>query len=152
MKNLIKILGIFATLSATFCVYASSNQQFGTIVGGITGGIIGNNLGHGSSRAVATIGGAVLGSVVGNEMGRNDDSDAYPRIKHFPHTEWQKETYSTPHAYPIRYRHTFIGEDGRLCRRSTLTNDYGDTIHAIYCCYQMSKDGYCTRWVRIKTF
>lgn len=44
------------------------NNIIGTVLGGVGGGIIGNQIGSGSGNTVATIGGAVGGAALGNEF------------------------------------------------------------------------------------
>lgn len=115
---------------------ASANDQLGTLVGGVAGGIIGNSIGHGSTRTAATIGGVVLGSVVGNSIAQNE------RMKEMPYSPCHR--LHPHHSYTVQ--NTFIGQDGRLCRHSLLTDEYGEHFEATYCCYRMSPHGYCTRW------
>lgn len=134
MKKIIKMLCITITFGFMTPILASNNDV-GTVVGGIAGGLIGNNIGSG--RALPTIGGAIIGSLVGNQVSSNM-SHQYP-CSHF-------ESYQTPHRH---YRNTYIGEDGRLYRRSAFVNEFGDRIFINYCCYRMSPHGFCNHWVRV---
>jgi hypothetical protein len=146
MRKIKIILGIALGIGISTQVIAATNQDFGTLVGGIAGGLLGNTISHGRGRAAATIGGAVIGSVVGNQVG----SDADYRERHRPcyqYTHW--ETYHHPISTPPVYRKTFIGQDGRLCRYSLLTDEFGDRLYATYCCYRMNPNGYCSRWVQV---
>ncbi|MES2207631.1 MAG: glycine zipper 2TM domain-containing protein [Pseudomonadota bacterium] len=55
---------------------ASNNADVGTLLGGASGAIIGNQVGGGSGRVAATALGAVAGAWVGNRVGaRLDDRD-----------------------------------------------------------------------------
>ncbi len=45
------------------------NSTAGTIIGGVAGGIIGNQVGGGSGKTVATALGAVVGAMAGNTLG-----------------------------------------------------------------------------------
>lgn len=165
MKKMIKMLWITLIMTLSCNALAGPNQDIGTVVGGIAGGIIGNNMGHGSGRAAATIGGAVIGSLVGNQVGSSADAEQYyrgpynryPCGRYYPcerYSHWDSYRapcgYYSPRFYPPRYSNTFIGRDGRLCRNSVFINDCGDRIYATFCCYHMSSDGYCTRWVRVR--
>lgn len=49
----------------------------GSIIGGVAGAALGNQVGGGSGRAAATILGAVGGAVVGNRIGKNRDGSTY---------------------------------------------------------------------------
>lgn len=51
-----------------------------TLVGGILGAIIGNQVGGGTGRALATVAGGVGGAVIGNRM-ENQHSQNYYQIK-----------------------------------------------------------------------
>lgn len=148
MKKIIKMLWI-STLLLGICssVFAGPNQDVGTVVGGIAGGLIGSNLGHGPDRTIATIGGAVIGGLVGNQVGNSVDrterycySDTY---FHPNHTQFYESRYMTP------YHHTFIGKNGRLCRRFSYVDEYGDRIRGTACCHRLSSSGRCLRWVII---
>jgi hypothetical protein len=145
MKNIAKVLWMTLILGCSINVFAS-NEQFGSIVGGIAGGIIGNNVVHGSGKTAATIGGTVIGGLVGNKMGSDVDAQNR-RMRHHRYSHW--DDCRRPAVYPPHYSNTFIGRDGRLCRRSMLTGEYGDTIQAVYCCFRMTRDGYCAKWVRV---
>jgi uncharacterized protein YcfJ len=140
MKKTIRILWIASLIGFSVPVLASPNEQIGTVVGGIAGGIIGNNIGHGSSKAATTIGGAVVGSLVGNQIGSNVDAS----------TCYQRAHYHRPMpVYTPTYGRTFIGRDGRLCRRSILRNEFGERVVVTYCCYRSLPNGYCSRWIRV---
>lgn len=150
MKKMIKMLWITALIGFSTCTLAN-NADLGTVVGGIAGGIIGNNIGHGSGRSAATIGGAVIGSLVGNQMGNSaDETDNYHRAHCYRYSHWESRQYPSDY-YPPRYINTFIGRDGRLCRHSVLTNEYGDRVYATYCCYRMTPNNYCSRWLRVSS-
>jgi outer membrane lipoprotein SlyB len=46
----------------------SQGMGAGTVIGGIAGGILGNQVGSGNGRTAATVAGAVGGAVVGNQI------------------------------------------------------------------------------------
>lgn len=50
---------------------STGNAGAGTIIGGVAGAVVGNQIGHGSGRAAATLLGALGGAVVGNQIDRN---------------------------------------------------------------------------------
>lgn len=50
-----------------------NKQQVGTVLGGIGGGILGNQVGKGQGKTVATIGGAILGGLLGSSVGQSLD-------------------------------------------------------------------------------
>lgn len=59
----------------------SRDRTAATVIGGILGGIIGNNLGRGRDRGPATIAGIIFGGIAGNAISRNAcrdrQADAY---------------------------------------------------------------------------
>lgn len=146
MQKSIKMLWITMLLGITGSAWAGPNADIGTVVGGIAGGILGNSIVHGSGRAAATIGGAVVGGLVGNQMGSSSDRAYYG--PHYRYTHWETAPYPARYYRPIQ-TNTYIGRNGRLCRKRIILNRYGEKIVATYCCYNMSPHQYCTRWVRV---
>jgi uncharacterized protein YcfJ len=53
-------------------VQGQDNSAAGTIIGGLAGGIIGNQVGSGRGREAATAIGAVTGAIVGNNLSARD--------------------------------------------------------------------------------
>ncbi len=58
---------------------SSDNEVLGSMIGAISGGVIGHHVGKGSGRALATFAGVLLGSIVGGQIGR--DLDEVERLK-----------------------------------------------------------------------
>lgn len=53
-----------------------TNQDVGTLTGGVVGGLIGSQFGGGSGKVAAAVGGSMIGAVIGNSIGRTmDDVD-----------------------------------------------------------------------------
>ena len=54
----------------------NDNEVLGSMIGAISGGVIGHQVGRGSGQALATFAGVLLGSVVGGQIGRGlDDAE-----------------------------------------------------------------------------
>ena len=51
-----------------------NSETVGKVLGGLTGAVLGNQVGKGNGRVVATIGGAIAGVLVGGEVGRRMDA------------------------------------------------------------------------------
>ncbi len=146
MKKISKVLWMTLLVGMSQPIFAGSNSDVGTVVGGIAGGIIGNNVVHGSGKTAATIGGAVVGSLVGNQVGRDDERSRYMP---YHHDRWDHSPYHhRPYDYPQRYQNAFFGPDGRLYRRNIFIDEYGNRI-LTFCCHHLTPDGYCPRWVRV---
>ena len=50
-----------------------TKEESGTVLGGVAGGIIGNQVGKGRGNVLATVGGALIGGIVGSQVGRGLD-------------------------------------------------------------------------------
>jgi surface antigen len=50
-----------------------SNEDVGTMAGGVVGGILGNQIGSGAGRVAATAGGVMLGAYLGGQIGKSMD-------------------------------------------------------------------------------
>lgn len=145
MNKIIKMA--FATFLALLSTTSlASNQDFGTIMGGIAGGIIGNNIGHGHNP-VATIGGAVIGGLVGNHVGCSMDDSDFRRQRYYSYSRWDDCPEYHHRRYIPRYTETFIGPYGRICRNARFIDEYGDVSYRTVCCRHMTTSGYCIRWV-----
>ncbi len=58
-------------------VQQQSSTGIGKLLGGITGGILGNQVGGGNGKTVATIGGAIVGTVVGGNLSQKNQSNSH---------------------------------------------------------------------------
>ena len=54
-----------------------NHQVAGTILGGVVGGLLGNQVGGGRGRTLATVAGAVGGGYAGNRLGQGGQNTAY---------------------------------------------------------------------------
>ncbi len=79
------------------------NDGFGTLIGGVAGGILGNQVGKGRGKTIATIGGALIGSLVGNNLSQREyDNDSYS------YTTYETRRRCTTH-YNERRERKFVG-------------------------------------------
>lgn len=81
MRNkLLKSVGILAvSVLMSGCMAHGggfNNQQGGTLIGGLTGAVVGNQFGKGKGNIAATALGAVIGALAGNAVGANMDRPA----------------------------------------------------------------------------
>ena len=67
----------------------ANNQEGGTVVGAITGGIIGNQFGKGGGKVASTLAGAVVGGIVGNEIGRSLDQRDRELARQAEYDAWE---------------------------------------------------------------
>lgn len=50
-----------------------TNEQVGSVAGGVAGGLLGSTIGGGSGKVIAAAGGAFIGTVLGSQIGRYMD-------------------------------------------------------------------------------
>lgn len=73
LKTLLTCSLVSITLLTGCAEGGFKKEQMGTVIGGVAGGILGNQVGGGSGRGVATIIGATAGAMAGNALGANMD-------------------------------------------------------------------------------
>ena len=71
------IAGLGAGLSG--CGPMSANETAGTVIGGVTGAVVGSEFGKGSGKTAATALGAVIGATVGRNIGQALDDTSRVR-------------------------------------------------------------------------
>jgi surface antigen len=107
-----------AALAATLLFAACANkEEGGTVIGAITGGIIGNQFGKGSGKVAATMAGAVVGGIVGNEIGRSLDQRDRELARQAEFDAWERG----PPRQPVRWRNPDNGRYGEI-----VAEDYYD--------------------------
>jgi surface antigen len=108
MKQLRKI-GITALVAASLagCAMPVTQEQSGTVLGGLVGGVIGSQFGGGDGRTAATIIGALVGASIGGSIGRSmDDAD---RVRIAQVLETQRLHTPTRWVNPnTRYEYTVV--------------------------------------------
>jgi len=105
---------VAATLLFAGC---ANNQEGGTVVGAITGGIIGNQFGKGGGKVASTLAGAVVGGIVGNEIGRSLDQRDRELAAQAEFDAWERG----PPRQPVRWRNPNNGRYGEV-----IADDYYD--------------------------
>ena len=82
----------------------------GTLIGGVAGGLLGNQIGGGNGKKVATVAGAVAGGYAGNRVQKNlQDSDVVTATEQRCRTVQQKSQRLV--GYDVTYR--LNGQEGR---------------------------------------
>lgn len=102
----------------------------GSIIGGITGAVVGNQVGRGHGREAATALGAITGAIVGDRM-QNSDSGGYDegrevrRCRNIDHWERRLAGYRVVYEYGGRKYSTFMPNDpGRELRVRVAVEPY----------------------------
>jgi surface antigen len=114
MKRCALTVVLAATLLYAGC---ANNQDGGTVVGAITGGIIGNQFGKGGGKVASTLAGAVVGGIVGNEIGRSLDQRDRELARQAEFDAWERG----PPRQPVRWRNPDNGRYGEI-----IAEDYYD--------------------------
>ena len=115
---------IAAALLLAACQTPPTQQQTGTVVGGLLGGVLGSQMGRGGGKTAATVIGTLVGAALGGAVGRSmDDTD---RLKTAQALETartgQSRTWTNPDTRatytvtPTRTRETDAGP----CREYTV--------------------------------
>ena len=80
MNNFLKLTSVLAVAGLLAGCNAHgggfTNSQGGTVIGGLTGAVVGNQFGKGRGNVAATALGAVIGAISGNAVGESMDRPA----------------------------------------------------------------------------
>lgn len=127
----------FPILALSFFVLSGcvSQQQKGTVIGGVTGALIGSLIGDGSGRNVAIAAGAIAGSLIGSSIGQRLDEQDQGRIayslEHNRRASWTNLT--TGHRYTVVPSSTLRPSSlGRQCREFTVDTEIGSRTESAY--------------------
>lgn len=113
-----------------------TNEQGGTVVGGILGGVLGSQVGGGAGKTAATIGGTLLGGYLGSRVGASMDQTARNRAElaaqHSLNSgqaqDWQGGNASG-HFSPGG---SYYNKSGRRCRHYTSSVVIDGKLHKAY--------------------
>ena len=95
------------------------NTGAGTVIGGLAGGAIGNQIGHGDGRAAATILGVVGGALLGNRIESNNNA---PQVQNVQNCTTQTSYENRTMGYNVVY------EYGGRQYTTQMANDPGATV------------------------
>ena len=113
----------------------ASQQQKGTIIGGVTGALIGSVIGDGSGQNVAIAAGAIAGSLIGSSIGQRFDAQDQGRIAYSmernQQSRWTNST--TGHRYTVVPSTTFApSSSNQQCREFTVDTEIGNRKETAY--------------------
>lgn len=124
MKNISKLLLIiFIGFSLQSCE-SMNKQGGGTLIGGVTGGLLGSQFGKGEGQLLATGIGALAGALVGGQIGKTMDEYDKQMLEKSSHQALE----FSPSGNRVEWRNPDSGnngsitptksfkEDGRYCR------------------------------------
>jgi len=135
MKKISAILLTGAlSLSLAGC---STNQDSGTLIGGVAGGLLGSQFGGGGGRIAATIIGAGAGAFIGNRIGHSmDETDklkaqqALNDNKVGQSTSWKNP--DNGNTYTVVPTKTYQTPSKQYCREFTQTATIADKTQQLY--------------------
>ncbi len=127
----------FLTLAILLIVLTgcASQQQKGTIIGGVTGALIGSVIGDGSGQNVAIAVGAIAGSLIGSSIGQRFDEQDQGRIAYSmernQRSSWTNST--TGNRYTVMPASTIApSSSNRQCREFSVDTEIGDRTETAY--------------------
>ena len=113
----------------------ASQQQKGTIIGGVTGALIGSLIGDGSGRNIAIAAGGIAGSLVGSSIGQRFDEQDQSRIAYSmerkQRSSWTNLT--TGQRYTVMPSSTLVpSSSNQQCREFTVDTEIGNRTETAY--------------------
>ena len=111
MNIVLKSIGILAVAGLmTGCTAHGggfNNQTGGTVIGGLTGAVVGNQFGKGRGKTAATALGAVIGAMTGNSVGAHMDRPAGQTVTvREPQVIYKEKWYRERHTGHRHSRHS----------------------------------------------
>ena len=113
----------------------ASQQQKGTIIGGVTGALIGSVIGDGSGQNFAIAAGAIAGSLIGSSIGQRFDEQDQGRLAYSlernQRSSWMNLT--TGHRYTVMPSTTLSPSSSKQqCREFTVDTEIGNRMESAY--------------------
>ena len=113
----------------------ASQQQNGTIIGGVTGALIGSVIGDGSGQSVAIAVGAIAGGLIGSSIGQRFDEQDQSRIAYSmerkQRSSWTNST--TGQRYTVMPSSTLVpSSSNQQCREFTVDTEIGNRTETAY--------------------
>lgn len=120
---------------------AFNKQGAGTVIGGISGAVIGSQFGKGSGAMVGTAIGAIAGAAIGNNIGASMDAQdrvlsrkstqySLERVPVGEVTEWKNP--DSGHRGTVTPVRTFQNRHGQYCREYNQTVTIGGKTEKAY--------------------
>src|SRR5579871_1201315 len=137
MKRIAK-MGVIALLSMYLVGCAEmTNQDVGTITGGVAGGLIGSTVGKGSGRVLAIAAGTLAGAYLGGAVGKSmDDTDRMKMNQALERNNLDQPAYwhngNTGADYQVVATRNVEVEGNRYCREYRTTANIGGRKQQMY--------------------
>ncbi len=126
---------LMLALSLLILSGCASQQQKGTIIGGVAGALIGSVIGDGSGQNIAIAAGAIAGSLIGSSIGQRFDEQDQSRIAYSmqrnQRSSWTNST--TGHRYTVMPSSTLApSSSNQQCREFTVDTEIGNRTETAY--------------------
>ncbi len=126
---------LMLALSLLILSGCASQQQKGTIIGGVAGALIGSVIGDGSGQNVAIAAGAIAGSLIGSSIGQRFDEQDQSRIAYSmqrnQRSSWTNST--TGNRYNVMTSSTLApSSSNQHCREFTVDTEIGNRTETAY--------------------
>ena len=123
------------TLSVLILGGCATNQQSGTLIGGLAGAAIGSTIGDGRGQNIAIAAGAIAGSLIGSSIGQRLDEQDQSRIAYSMERN-QRSSWTnsrTGRRYTVMPAPTIASPTAnRQCREFTVETEIGDRTESAY--------------------
>jgi len=124
-KALFIVINLLAFISLVGCSNVS-NQDMGTLAGGVAGGLLGSQFGRGGGQLLAIGAGTLAGAFIGNKLGQNmDETDKLKMSKTFETNQVGQPAYwqnnRTGASYTVTPTQNVTVDGNQYCREYRST-------------------------------
>lgn len=137
------VLGVvvLAVLTLGGCNTMGQKEGLGTVVGGVAGGLLGNQIGGGSGKTAATVAGIFIGGMLGRDVGASLDKLDKQMMTQTSYTALEKlptgvsSGWNNPdsgHSGTVTPIKTFQTNNGSYCREFQTTVNVGGKVQSAY--------------------
>lgn len=124
-ETLFIVINLLAFISLAGCSNVS-NQDMGTLAGGVAGGLLGSQFGRGGGQLLAIGAGTLAGAYIGNKLGQNmDETDKLKMNKTFETNQVGQPAYwqnsHTGASYTVTPTQNVTVDGNQYCREYRST-------------------------------
>ena len=137
MKKTMSVMVLGCSLMSMVGCSNLSNQDIGTVTGGVAGGLLGSTIGSGGGKMLAigmgTLAGAYIGGKIGHNMDETDQLKAQRAFEQAPtghQTTWQNP--DSGNRYTVTPERTFQNQAQQPCREYNMTAIIGGKKEHMY--------------------
>ncbi len=137
MKRLVTILIVLFFGAGLVGCQNVSDQDIGTVTGGVAGGLLGSTVGQGQGRVLAIAAGTLAGAFIGNKVGKSmDDTDRLKMNQALENNNPGQPAYwrnaNTGASYRVTPVKNVSVNGNKYCREYRSTADIGGKQQQVY--------------------